>query len=429
MKKVVIIGAGEIGQQALEFVGAECVAYFVDNKKAGSACCDKAVYPVKRAAEDKEQYVLLLAVTKYRKELMKQLGDLGIRDYYYFDDDIYFGNVFQEHGIPLTERVSLYDGMKRISADTACVYGDRRKIGRFVAEVMEIEHCAEESGEEGAECLERLAERFAYILINTESYTEELAGKINALKANVWFVAKYYDMDYYQKKRLCRYKGIHRGERCFIIGNGPSLKMEDLDTLAKHRVICFGLNLIHMAYQNTGWRPDYLCVSDTLTIKKNAGKIIKNNRCPIFMADSFLRFQEDKWMDERALPFRKVYPNEKNHFEHDFSMDITEGICNANSVAYYALQIAVYMGFEEICLLGMDNGDWGLHFDEEYLEEADIFRENFDEIMESRMVSRAFQKAEEVSGQHGFKIYNVTRGGCLEVHERVDFDQLFVGLF
>ena len=147
------------------------------------------------------------------------------------------------------------------------------------------------------------------------------------------------------------------------------------------------------------------------------------------MADSFLRFQEDKWMDERALPFRKVYPNEKNHFEHDFSMDITEGICNANSVAYYALQIAVYMGFEEICLLGMDNGDWGLHFDEEYLEEADIFRENFDEIMESRMVSRAFQKAEEVSGQHGFKIYNVTRGGCLEVHERVDFDQLFGGLF
>ena len=125
-----------------------------------------------------------------------------------------------------------------------------------------------------------------------------------------------------------------------------------------------------------------------ITIKKNAGKIIKNNRCPIFMADSFLRFQEDKWMDERALPFRKVYPNEKNHFEHDFSMDITEGICNANSVAYYALQIAVYMGFEEICLLGMDNGDWGLHFDEEYLEEADIFRENFDEIMESRMVSR-----------------------------------------
>ena len=60
--------------------------------------------------------------------------------------------------------------------------------------------------------------------------------------------------------------------------------------------------------------------------------------------------------------------------------------------------------------------------------EADVFRKNFNEALESRVVSQAFQKAEDVSGQYGFKIYNATRGGCLEVHERVDFDQLFDGL-
>ena len=49
MKKIVIIGAGEIGQQALTFAGAECVAYFADNKKAGTTCCNKAVYPVERS--------------------------------------------------------------------------------------------------------------------------------------------------------------------------------------------------------------------------------------------------------------------------------------------------------------------------------------------------------------------------------------------
>lgn len=425
MKKIVIIGAGEIGRQALEFVGSECVVYFADNKKAGSIYCNKAVYPVERAAQEKEQYVLLLAITKYRKELMKQLNDLGVKDFYYFDDDIYFGNIFQGRGIPLIERTSLYDCIKNVSADAVCVYGDRRKIGRFVAEVIGIEHYVVEEGKEDDRNLEQLARDFSYILVNTERYTEKIMEKINTLKANVWFITKYYDTDHYQKDKLCKYKGIHRGERCFIIGNGPSLRIEDLDVLAKQREVCFGLNLIYMAYRNTRWRPDYVCVSDTLTIKKNGEKIIKNNKCPLFIADPFLRFQGDEYIDERILPFRKLYPNGTDNFAYSFSMDIAKGICNANSVAYYALQIAVYMGFAEIYLLGMDNGDWGLHFDGKYLEETDVLRENFDEAMESRMVSQAFQKAEEVSRRYGFKIYNVTRGGSLEVHERVDFNKLF----
>lgn len=427
MKKIVIIGAGEIGRQALGFIGAECVAYFADNKKAGNTYCNKAVYPVERAAEDKEQYVLLLAITKYRKELTKQLNGLGIYDFYYFDEDIYFGNIFQGCNFPMTERVSFYDCIKNVSVDTVCVYGDRRKIGRFVAEVMEIEHCIEESSGEGSHHLEQLERKFSYIFINTESYTEEFMEKLNALKTNVWFVAKYYDADYYQKDRLSQYKGIHRGERCFIIGNGPSLRIEDLDVLEKHREICFGLNLIHMAYRNTKWRPNYICVSDTLIIKKNVEKIIRNNNCPLFIADPFLRFNGDERIDEKILPFRKSYPNEANNFECSFSMNIIEGICNTDSVAYYALQIAVYMGFEEIYLLGMDNNNWAFHFDGGYLAESDIIRENFNEAMESRIVSQAFQKAEEVAEQYGFKIYNATRGGSLEVHERVDFDKLFDG--
>ena len=428
MKKIVIIGAGEIGQQALAFAGAECVAYFADNKKAGMICCNKAVYPVERAAEEKEQYVLLLAVTKYRKEIMKQLHSLGVEDFYCFDDDIYFGNLFQGRGIPLTERVSLYDCIKNVSACEVCVYGDRRSIGRFVAEVMGVEPYAVESSKEEDGNLEQLAREFSYIFINAERYTAEFMEKLNTLKANIWFIAKYYDTDYYQKNRLCQYKGIHRGGRCFIIGNGPSLRIEDLDVLAKRKELCFGLNLIHMAYRNTSWRPDYVCVSDTLTLKKNAEKIIKQNECPLFVADSLLRFQEDEAIDERILPFRKRYPKETDNFAYGFSTDITEGIYNANSVAYYALQIAVYMGFAEIYLLGMDNSGWGLHFDGKYMEEADVFRENYDKEMESRIISLAFQKAEKMSAQYGFKIYNATRGGCLETHERVDFDRLFEGL-
>ena len=37
----------------------------------------------------------------------------------------------------------------------------------------------------------------------------------------------------------------------------------------------------------------------------------------------------------------------------------------------------------------------------------------------------AFEFAEEYSKEHGFRIYNATRGGALEAFERVDFDSLF----
>ena len=37
----------------------------------------------------------------------------------------------------------------------------------------------------------------------------------------------------------------------------------------------------------------------------------------------------------------------------------------------------------------------------------------------------AYIKAEEYSQNSEFKIYNATRGGKLEVFERVDFDELF----
>ena len=40
-------------------------------------------------------------------------------------------------------------------------------------------------------------------------------------------------------------------------------------------------------------------------------------------------------------------------------------------------------------------------------------------------MNTAYEAAEEFSRELGFRIYNATRGGKLEVFERVDFDSLF----
>ena len=75
-----------------------------------------------------------------------------------------------------------------------------------------------------------------------------------------------YDVDCvepsFQHEELKKYKDIHKGKRIFVIGNGPSLKYDDLEKLKKNKEICIAANKIYLAFDNTKWRPNYLCISD-----------------------------------------------------------------------------------------------------------------------------------------------------------------------
>ncbi len=100
-----------------------------------------------------------------------------------------------------------------------------------------------------------------------------------------------------------------------------------------------------------------------------------------------------------------------------------------HSIVYdMGMQLAAYMGFSEIYLLGVDhswNGhptDEGNHFITGYYNQ----KENFAGIpLMLDDINLAYMKAEQYSRQHGFRIYNATRGGKLEIFERVNFDSLW----
>ena len=63
---------------------------------------------------------------------------------------------------------------------------------------------------------------------------------------------------------LKKYKNIHKGQRCFIIGTGPSLSVEDLEKLKGE--ITFGSNRIFEIYSQTDWRPTYYMNQDKANI-------------------------------------------------------------------------------------------------------------------------------------------------------------------
>lgn len=75
--------------------------------------------------------------------------------------------------------------------------------------------------------------------------------------------------------QLASLKGIHHGERCFIIATGPSLTMEDLKKLKSEYTI--GVNSLVKVIDEMGYIPTFLGIQDGNVFDK-IGKDIENSK-------------------------------------------------------------------------------------------------------------------------------------------------------
>ena len=233
-----------------------------------------------------------------------------------------------------------------------------------------------------------------------------------------------------------KYKNFYEGRRCFIIGNGPSLTIKDLETLKAHDEISIASNSIYNLFGATEWRPTIYTVHDFQEIKKTHEKISAVNtelKLAAMSADSRI------YDIDGAILLRLI---DNTHEGLRFSDDISECVYNGSTVTYFSIQCAVYMGFKQIILLGVDhsfareqtkdgsitiNNEVKNHFQDYQTddfwgngqkdEEAVVFPLDF--------ATDAFIMAKRYADDHGIEILNATRGGKLEVFRRVDFDSLF----
>lgn len=148
----------------------------------------------------------------------------------------------------------------------------------------------------------------------------------------------------------------------------------------------------------------------------------------VFLGDSYHYAVSD--YHEKVNYFHRknevYYPNPAR-----FSDDLTKGLYDGATVTYLIIQLAVYMGAKEIFLLGVDHG-WKegaklseTHFIKDYMTEDDEVPIYNRPIYRKDSIEKSYEGAELYSRKHDFRIYNATRGGYLEVFERVDFDSLF----
>lgn len=229
----------------------------------------------------------------------------------------------------------------------------------------------------------------------------------------------------YANESLTRYKDKHIGKRCFIVATGPSVKTQDLDKLYEHLEDCFSVNRIYLAFENTKWRPKYFVMMDDKMIKEFSEDVKQCEAEVKFVSDVV----EDFWLNEKDANIVRLHDHVLEYYPYlpKFSDNVECGVYSGRSVVYTCLQLACYMGYKEIYLLGTDHNytsnqkDTANHFHKDYYK-GNIRPDNY--FKEKSEL--AFMAARKYAEENGIKIYNATRGGKLEVFERVDFDGLFL---
>lgn len=243
------------------------------------------------------------------------------------------------------------------------------------------------------------------------------AGKL--LRKTEWHFSF---LGFKNQRKIKKYYDFFSGERCFIIGNGPSLKGMNLSFLKNE--ITFGLNRIYLMYDDLGFETTFLVSVNPLVIEQFSNDLIEVN-CPKFFS----------WENRRLISptentmFLRSYPSPK------FSIDLCDSIWQGTTVTYVAMQIAYYMGFKKVYLLGVDHSfqtqgkphkviisksDDRNHFHPDYFGKG--IRWQLPDLQTSEL---AYMMAKYQFEKQNRRIIDATVGGKLQVFEKVEYNSLF----
>lgn len=234
-----------------------------------------------------------------------------------------------------------------------------------------------------------------------------------------------------EAKRIRRLKNKYEGQRCFIIGNGPSLTVEDLNKLQGEH--CFAANHIYKMFPKTQWRPEFFFCVDSYVLRE-----IMEHLSDLDVEHVFIQMEGKKYnlqeKNSNIVYINNYYPYLVNQYKRTkiaFSSDVSKYFIAGETVTYNAIQMATYMGFKEIYLLGVDH-QYSKYLDENGdVKHREGISDHFDGeetkehcVQNVRTTTAAYNVARDYCQKNGIIIKNLTRGGALEVFERAEFDEV-----
>lgn len=429
--KYVVYGAGKRGKDALELLGKENIYAFVDSdkEKVGTIYCDLPVMDINALKELGEDYLCIVSPLKEADEIMLHLEECGIRSYIKWQTvDLVLKSCVDKvysklRNIGTSNKIAICD----ISVSSLFLYNYFTGLGKNpIILVTNKEDLLKYSYLESyfnLELYESEIEECDVVIYMESNMEDNIIQEINDRKKCI-NIKELCEDCFVANEQIQKYKDIHLGDRCFIVATGPSLRVEDLELLEKNNEICISMNRIYNIFGKTGWRPNYYMIQDL--------KMIDDLKETIAELDLPVKFvsgvSEAYWKQKESASSIKF--NYLNLVEMGkipfFSTQVDKCIYEGMTVTYACLQMAVYMGFKEIYLLGLDhNYSNDLYAGSNHFAGYDTdkrIRLNTVHIGQNEL---AYISAKKYAEQNGIKIYNTTRGGKLEVFERKDFDSLF----
>jgi hypothetical protein len=239
-----------------------------------------------------------------------------------------------------------------------------------------------------------------------------------------WWPATFHPVRRDTIRRLKALKDSRHGERCFIIGNGPSLRQTDLTRLRSEATI--GVNRIYLAFPEMGFQTSYYLSVNDLVIEQCASEIQE------LSIPRFVSWRARRWLQ----PSGNLYFLHTTYTGPKFGgVDITRRLWEGATVTYMALQVAFYLGFQTVILVGVDHnfttqgkpnttvvsqGGDPNHFHPSYFGKG--FRWQLPDLETSE---RGYAMARQAYEAAGRQVLDATVGGKLQVFPKVEYTSLF----
>lgn len=224
------------------------------------------------------------------------------------------------------------------------------------------------------------------------------------------------------RARLRALKDRYRGQRCFIIGNGPSLNQTDLTRLRDEYTL--GSNRVYLLFPELGFTTTFIASVNAYVLEQ-FGDDIAGQPVPHFV----------EWESRQAIRFNPRTIFVRSIGPPAFYADPVDGLWQGATVTYANMQLAYYLGFTTVYLIGVDHNfttsgpahqlvvseaDDPNHFHPDYFGKG--YRWQLPDLETSEM---AYEMARRAYEQDGRQILDATVGGKLTIFPKVDYDSLF----
>ena len=410
--KYIIWGAGDYGERLLFWLSTENIVAFIDSnpEKSGKEFHGKKVISYEMYKEKYSNYCII--VSTHESEIVKILESDNKKIYFKLSD---CPDEFRSSN--LSYDLKKYICSRVEGGKTYVIYGkslfsiivyewinEKGSVQPYLLLSKDIddaiiEDVKNEYGDQVIVAEDLTKYSVDYIYCTDKKNGEENLPFYDGKIENI--LDSFYSTDIYYNPKIEKFKKLYLGKRCFIVATGPSLTVRDIEVLRAHKEICISMNHIYHIFADTAWRPQFYVADDFRMMRDypNAMDCMENSYS--FIGDGYKPFCEKKHRDNVLIHHVATALSEQEL--PLFSEDYSRMCYGGGTVTYSCVQLAVYMGFEEIYLLGVDFSYAGKSEEKytHFYEEGELTS-----ISRTESVQLAYEAAKKYADSHGIKIYN-----------------------